>query len=161
MDLEFKSNSPCNNCPYRKDAPLKLWHKSEYEKLERSESDNWGCVYGCHKNNGSVCVGWLMNQERRNFPSLALRLKMIKQNITKEFLDSLHCVSEMYASVKDMIQANYPSTKFDHDPVTESDFRKYFRLKKTKPRGFKLMSEEKHVDASRKGGLARSKKNKS
>lgn len=35
----FKCTQPCSNCPYRTDAPLKLWHKSEYEKLLKTENE--------------------------------------------------------------------------------------------------------------------------
>jgi len=56
----FHCKQPCSNCPYRKDAPLRLWDKYEFKKLLQYESDMIGTVYKCHKQNGSICVGWLM-----------------------------------------------------------------------------------------------------
>lgn len=105
---DFCKKSPCNNCPYRKDAPLKLWHASEYVKLLKSEHDTFGTVYGCHKNDGHTCVGWLMKQDENRMPSIALRMKLLSHKVDVSYFDSLHCKSPLYGSVKEMIQANYP-----------------------------------------------------
>jgi hypothetical protein len=104
----FNCTQPCNNCPYRTDAPLKHWHKSEYEKLLATEDDYMGSVYGCHKNNGSVCVGWLMKQNENNFPSIALRIALIVNKVSREYLDSLHTPAPLYKDVKTMVKANFP-----------------------------------------------------
>lgn len=106
--MDFTKKSPCNNCPYRKDAPLKLWHKEEYEKLLRSENDQLGSIYGCHKKDGHTCVGWLMKQDENRFPSNMLRISLSRNNVTREYLDSLTCKSPLYKNVKEMVQANYP-----------------------------------------------------
>jgi hypothetical protein len=104
----FSCKQPCSNCPYRKDAPLQLWDKYEYEKLLQLENDYMGAVYGCHKNNGSICVGWLMKQDENNFPSIYLRISLSKNKVTREYLDSLHSPSPLYENVTEMIEANYP-----------------------------------------------------
>ncbi len=67
-----------------------------------------GTVYGCHKKNGDVCVGWLMMQDKNGFPSIALRLKLSRENVTRDYLDKLNSPSEMYATTEEMISANYP-----------------------------------------------------
>lgn len=108
MKLEFKANKPCSDCPYRKDAPLKLWHKSEYKKLADNENNFMGTVYGCHKQNGCVCVGWLMMQDQRRFPSMNLRIKLSRESVTREYLDSLSSPSQLYGSTEEMIKTNYP-----------------------------------------------------
>lgn len=105
---DFCKKSPCSNCPYRKDAPLKLWDVSEYEKLLASEHSQFGAIYGCHKNDGHICVGWLMKQDENRFPSISLRISLSKNNVTREYLDSLHCKAKLYPDVKSMIKANYP-----------------------------------------------------
>lgn len=76
--------SPCASCPYRKDAPLKLWHKSEFENLLRQDADPInGHLFGCHEFNRrdrSVhrpCAGWLLDQKRRGMPSIQLRLALM------------------------------------------------------------------------------------
>lgn len=104
----YACKQPCSNCPYRTDAPLQLWHKSEYEKLLETENDYFGSVYNCHKNNGSICIGWLMKQDENRFPSIMLRISLSKNNITREYLDSLHSPSPLYKNVAAMIKANYP-----------------------------------------------------
>lgn len=105
----FTCTQPCNNCPYRTDAPLQHWHKSEYEKLLKMENEQFGTVYGCHKNNGSVCVGWLMKQDENRFPSIMLRIALSQNKVTREYLDSLHSPVPLYKNVKEMIKANYPT----------------------------------------------------
>lgn len=104
----FECSQPCSNCPYRTDAPLKLWHKSEYEKLLSAENSMMGTVYNCHKNNGSICIGWLMKQDEQRFPSIALRILLSRSNISRDYLDGLHSPAPLYKNVKAMIKANYP-----------------------------------------------------
>lgn len=108
IEFDFKATQPCNNCPYRKDAPLQLWDRYEFTKLLAQDKLQFGSIYGCHKNNGNVCVGWLMNQDERGFPNLNLRIKLSNENITHEYLDSLHCKSERYKSIEEMVKANFP-----------------------------------------------------
>ena len=109
----FSCAQPCNNCPYRKDAPLKLWHKSEFEKLLIQEQEQFGSIYNCHKNNGSICIGWLMKQSENNFPCITLRIAMIKKKIDKEYFDRLNSPAPLYKNVKEMIKANYPNLKIN------------------------------------------------
>lgn len=108
MNNMYCKKSPCENCPYRKDAPLQLWHKSEFKQLLASESSEMGVIYNCHKNDGNVCIGWLMDQDKRRHPSIMLRISLIKHKVTRKYLDSLRCKSELFPSVKEMIQANFP-----------------------------------------------------
>ncbi len=104
----YACTQPCNNCPYRTDAPLKHWDKLEYKKLLDTENDYMGATYGCHKNNGSMCIGWLMKQDENRFPSIMLRISLSKHNVTREYLDSLYCPAPLYKDVKAMVRANYP-----------------------------------------------------
>jgi hypothetical protein len=66
-EFKFDCDTPCKSCPYRKDAVLRLWAKEEFERLLESDSDYFGVTYGCHKKNGSICVGWLMLCEDEEF----------------------------------------------------------------------------------------------
>lgn len=106
--LQYYKKSPCNNCPYRVDAPLALWSIKEYKKLLAYEKDFWGTVYNCHKKDGHVCVGFLMDQLSRDLPSIRLRIWLIKNKVSREYLDSLHCKSPLYDNVLQMCRANYP-----------------------------------------------------
>jgi hypothetical protein len=107
----YCKTSPCKNCPYRKDAPLRYWSIEEFIDLLEKEGDYMGSVYACHKKDETVCTGWLMNQDKRGFPSIALRLSLSRNKVTREFLDSLKCKSEMFDTVEEMCHENYPELK--------------------------------------------------
>lgn len=49
-----------------------------------------------------------MNQVERDIPSIALRISLSRHDVTREYLDSLHCKAELYALVEEMIAANFP-----------------------------------------------------
>ena len=98
----YIKKSPCKNCPYRTDAPLQLWSVEEFKDLINNDNDWFGKVYHCHKNDDSVCRGWLINQDRRNFPSLALRISLMKNNISRIYLDRLYSPVKMYSTIQEM-----------------------------------------------------------
>lgn len=106
--MQFKGTTPCKDCPYRIDAPLRKWDVGHFVDLLKNDAVYMGVTYHCHKNNGSVCRGWLIDQDNRNFPSIALRLELSRKHVTREYLDKLHCRSAMYGSVQKMVEANYP-----------------------------------------------------
>lgn len=103
----YGETSPCTTCPYQKTAKLQLWHREEFEKLLEYEKDDWGTVYHCHKKDGSVCRGWLIDQHKRNFPSIALRLSLLRHKITREYLDKLSSAVPLFETVEEMCEANY------------------------------------------------------
>jgi hypothetical protein len=104
----FSCTKPCTNCPYRTDASVQHWHKEHFEDLLKSESDYLGKIYLCHKNNGSACIGWLMDQDKNNFPSIALRIKLTTERVGRKYLDKLKSPVKMYASITKMVKANFP-----------------------------------------------------
>jgi len=105
--------TPCANCPYRKDAPRRLWDVSEFRALLAAERDQIGKVYGCHKQAPldpkarGFCAGWLLDQKKRNIPSIALRMVLISD---PSAVDALEGVSdgghEMFNSLEAMCRAN-------------------------------------------------------
>ncbi len=99
---------PCGNCPYRKDATVAHWHEEEFKKVLEAEQDYLGRIFKCHKNNGCVCAGWLTDQDKRNFPSIMLRIELSKQGINRTTLDKLEKNKNLYASIKEMISHNFP-----------------------------------------------------
>jgi len=107
----YGETSPCATCPYQKTAKLQLWDRREFIRLLEMENDQMGAVYHCHKNDGSVCRGWLIDQDKRNFPSIMLRLSLSRHNITREYLDKLQCLNPMFDSVEEMCVANYKILK--------------------------------------------------
>ena len=99
---------PCSNCPYRKDAPVQLWHKEEFKKVLAAEQDEIGKIFKCHKDNGCICAGWLTDQDKRNFPSIMLRLELSKQGADRKLLDKLEKNTGLYSSIEEMIGNNFP-----------------------------------------------------
>lgn len=114
MCNSYSKTQPCKSCPYRRDAVLRHWSIEEFQDLLDNERDYFGAVYGCHTKDGSVCIGWLMDQDKRRFPSISLRLSLSRNKITREYLDKLGSNVEMYDNVEEMINANYPEI-FDND----------------------------------------------
>lgn len=104
----FCKISPCNNCPYRLDAPLQHWSIEEFKDLIAKDNDCMGASYGCHKNDGTLCTGFVMDQDKRNIPSITLRIDFSRMGVTVKDLDKLKCKSKLFGSIKEMAIANYP-----------------------------------------------------
>lgn len=105
--------TPCKSCPYRKDAPLALWHASEFAKVREAERAEMGGLFACHgevkkkaKDRG-FCIGWLLDQKARGIPSIKLRLVLLMQPEAKATFQACHSGgAEMYASAIEMCEAN-------------------------------------------------------
>ena len=59
---------------------------------------------------GTICKGFLMDQDKRRLPSMKLRLSILHHGIGVDYLDSLKCKSPLYNSIQEMAEANYPET---------------------------------------------------
>lgn len=59
--------------------------------------------------NSSVCIGGLMDQDKRRFPSNGLRMKLMRENIGWDYLIKLYCKGSKYKSVEEQVEANYPA----------------------------------------------------
>lgn len=115
MDWTDESHrSPCAKCPYRKDAPLRLWHRDHFRKLLRDdENEVGGPLYGCH-NDGKrpreevrPCVGWLLDQRRRGTPSIQLRLALVGNKVAQDMYASISNAGlRLYTSIQAMCRAN-------------------------------------------------------
>ena len=108
--------SPCATCPYRRDVKLALWSEEEFVKLRRQDADPLtGAVYGCHSSavkpveERRPCAGWLLDQKRRNLPSIQLRLALIHKPEARELLDRVtDGGADLYDSIQEMHETNYP-----------------------------------------------------
>lgn len=98
--------TPCGDCPYRRDAPLGHWSPEEFIELERSDMDPTSPMYGCHKKDGTLCRGWLMDQRERDVPNLSLRMQMGMVRGFREVIASVHCPVPRWPSIRVMAQAN-------------------------------------------------------
>lgn len=106
-ETKFTKKLACNNCPYKKNSPLMHWSINEFIDLIEKDKEYFGTVYGCHKNDGHVCRGWLKDQDNRNFPSIALRLSLSKNNVNRDYLDNVCKGQDLYESIKEMAHKNY------------------------------------------------------
>lgn len=105
---------PCAKCPYRKDAPLKLWHPDHFRKLLADDADEFGgAVYACHCDGKKPatevrpCVGWLLNQRERGTPSIQLRLALMGNQVAQQFYLGITSAGlELYDSISAMCRAN-------------------------------------------------------
>lgn len=110
----YAARKPCGNCPYRKDAPLRLWHRDEFKKVLDSEASPFGSVFGCHKQNGELCIGWVLDQRRRNVPSVAFRMALVGKDgeaIGKCLEESTDGGHELFPDVFSMCRANGVTSK--------------------------------------------------
>ena len=72
--------NPCDTCPYRKDTPSGIWHRSEYEKLPQWDDPNkFAGVFHCHnqtEDRPTVCRGWMEVHEANLQVRLCARLQI-------------------------------------------------------------------------------------
>lgn len=107
-------DTPCSSCPYRKDAPLRLWHRSEFENLLAQDADPVnGNMFACHgeakkdPRKRALCAGWLLDQKKRNVPSIQLRIRLITNCATLAAFERVSSGgTELYSTIKAMCRAN-------------------------------------------------------
>lgn len=124
--LSLDNPSPCKSCPYRKDVAPDRWHTAEFLNLLKQDNDPMqGSIFGCHedvkKETPRVCAGWLIDQKKRGFPCIQLRLKLLRTPNARELLDQLNDGgAELYPSIRQMVQAHL-SAVIDKLPEEDSD----------------------------------------
>jgi hypothetical protein len=112
--MKFDTRAPCKTCPYRKDVPVGVWHRSEYENLLAQDADQiGGHMFACHQTRAlpdserQVCGGWLLDQKRRNIPSILLRVAIIRTPGVDECLTEItNGGAQIYPSIAAMCRAN-------------------------------------------------------
>lgn len=104
---------PCENCPYRKDAPRMHWDRSEFKHLLETEESQLGSLYACHKlgkvdvKQRGVCAGWLLDQKKRGLPSIRLRILLTQDpDVVRAYDEVSDGGHEMFVSVTSMCRAN-------------------------------------------------------
>lgn len=105
--------TPCASCPYRKDARLAFWHAKHFEKLLADDVNPFGPLYQCHEDGKKpveergLCVGWMLDQKKRNVPSILLRLKLMNDERVGEQLEAISAKGlSLFRSVAAMCRAN-------------------------------------------------------
>lgn len=116
-DIECEPK-PCAKCPYRKDAPLELWSPEEFKGVLEQDKAVLGNVFACHKHGKKkrsgepmpLCAGYVLDQIKRDIPSNALRLLLVRSGNPQRSLDRLKAVSAnglaMYETIEEMCSAN-------------------------------------------------------
>lgn len=100
--------NPCNSCPYRKDTPLAIWDKEEYEKLPDYDAETFTqpiAPFLCHHTEGggeTLCRGWV---DVHNYELLALRMLAVQRRLGPEFKIGTSTV-ELYGSGVEVLVAN-------------------------------------------------------
>lgn len=79
--MYFSKTTPCSSCPYRKDAPVGHWGAGHFADLLANDKEIIAPVYGCHKNDGHVCRGYLIDQVKRDYPNKAMLITMSKADV--------------------------------------------------------------------------------
>ena len=110
----FDMDRPCENCPYRTDAPRQLWHPDEFRKVRASEQDPvMGAMFDCHKGKDRLqaehrlCVGWLLDQKKRNVPSIQLRLLLMNKKEASALFERISARGlKLFSSIAAMCRAN-------------------------------------------------------
>lgn len=111
--MKFDMAKPCESCPYRRDAPRALWAKEEFQKLlHHTRVPFPGAIYGCHGTGKfpvpHVCAGWLRDQREHGYPSIALRMRMLRDEAALLCAENVQGDGDMFESVEDMIAFNFP-----------------------------------------------------
>lgn len=97
---------PCAKCPHRKDAPLGLWHPDHFTELLDNDTRDFGPAYGCHNQNGNLCIGWVLDQRKRHLPCLTLRIAMFEEGVAKQVEEAHDGGHAMFESIAAMAVAN-------------------------------------------------------
>jgi hypothetical protein len=100
----FTLTTPCNECPWRKDVPPGKFPEERYEALKSTVQQGFGQpLFACHKSKEGeplCCAGYLLVEGSANF---GVRIACITGKLD---MSKLHCEAELYASYKEMAEAN-------------------------------------------------------
>ena len=116
--MKYDRTEPCESCPYRRDAPRRLWHVSEFLNLLRQEADPlYGSTFGCHegrklpREDQRMCIGWLMHQKKNGTPSIQLRLQLMKDDALVDLYERIDAKYRgLFRTLGSMCRANGVST---------------------------------------------------
>jgi hypothetical protein len=88
-----------------------MWAPIEFAQLAKAAADPMGSTFGCHKDTGklrpAICRGYLVDQKRRDVPSIRLRLQMSNDPKLVAIFEALDEKDpDLYRSLAAMIRAN-------------------------------------------------------
>lgn len=107
-----KLRKPCDNCPWRVDAPRQYWHPDHFKEIWNNCQDDGMHTMLCHKANnlsgGSknptapICQGWIRVM---GFDSIGVRIATMNGKITVEEVNDATSI-ELFPSFEAMLKAN-------------------------------------------------------
>lgn len=103
--------TPCNNCPWRKDAPVEHWDAEHFRDIWTSCQDDGMAIMLCHKaaklpedQRGKMpCAGWI---KVMGTDAIGVRLLLATGKIKREDLDKGENCPELYNTFQEMMEAN-------------------------------------------------------
>ena len=101
---------PCNNCPWRKDAPREHWAPDHLTTIFRTCQDDGNHIMLCHKANALpkarrgrlVCQGWV---RVLGFHAIGVRLAAMAGRVTKQEVEDKSGPA-LFRSFAAMLHAN-------------------------------------------------------
>lgn len=114
--MKAERRKPCPNCPFRKDAKLAYWAPGEYLMIRDLDAKQGNIesqtVFGCHKDrhgpreDQEVCIGWMLYQRANGIPSIALRLKLMREPECAKQYNEAEADGEMYETIDELVETN-------------------------------------------------------
>lgn len=102
--------SPCAECPWRRDVPLGKFTPSRYQKLASTAYEMTSTIFACHmtpENKTKACAGFILQSSVHN-----LSIRMSRQNF-----DHVTSAYPLFATYREMAIANGVKK---NDPVLRS-----------------------------------------
>lgn len=101
---------PCNNCPWRKDAPRRHWHPDHFTSIWVNCQDDGVNIMNCHKAAESapaiarklVCQGWVRVMK---LDAIGVRFALMRDLVTIEEMNDAD-VPDLFQTFREMLVAN-------------------------------------------------------
>jgi hypothetical protein len=101
---------PCDNCPWRKDAPTEYWHPDHFHDIWSRCQDDGMSMMLCHKSNalpeaerGSLpCQGWARVM---GYESIGVRIAVLSGKLDDAEVRDRD-TAELYGTFAEMLEAN-------------------------------------------------------
>lgn len=109
-ESSLKLRRPCNNCPWRIDAPREYWDPQHFVDIWKSCQDDGQNVMLCHKSNALPqerrrevpCQGWIRVM---GFNAIGVRLLVMRGEAELEEVEDKRG-PELFATFAAMLRAN-------------------------------------------------------
>lgn len=107
-----KLRKPCDNCPWRRDAPREYWDPTHFAEIWRNCQDDGLHVMLCHKANAMpkgtpenekpICQGWVRVM---GFSAIGVRIAAMNGHVTVEEVEDTKSM-KLFKTFEAMLRAN-------------------------------------------------------